>query len=179
MKKWPLIAVFACAFALCLALVGCGGSGSGGDSSEAPAAPETAAPDTAAPDTAAPDTAAPAASGATVTAADLANVDVTIALDDYDAMEALAKDIQNMAAEGKVVEIDGYVSNFGSGMSYNIVENNAEGTGNIGSTFVIDGADESAYPSDGTHVKITGKVGPNEAGTFHVIHTIPEFVQVL
>ena len=176
MKKWSILAVVACAFALCLALAGCGSSGS--DSSGAPEAPapEAAAPEAAAPEAAAPE--APAAASG-LSAADLATADVVVALDDYDAMKALSSDIQNGNMTDKVVQIDGYVSNFAKGMSYNIVENNADGSGNVGTTFVIEGADESAYPSDGTHIKITGKVALDENGVSFVIHTVPECIEVL
>ena len=92
-------------------------------------------------------------------------------------MQALAKDIQNGNATGKVVKIDGYVSNFAKGMSYNIVENNAAKSGSIGTTFEIEGADESAYPADGTHVILTGKVVSDGSMMFD-IHTLPEFVEV-
>ena len=92
-------------------------------------------------------------------------------------MSTLSKDIQNGRATGQVVKIDGYVSNFAKGMSYNIVENNADKTGNIGTTFVIEGAAEDAYPSDATHVIITGKVVQD--GYSFTIHTLPDFVQVV
>ena len=92
-------------------------------------------------------------------------------------MSTLSTDIQNGRATGQVIKIDGYVSNFAKGMSYNIVENNADKTGNIGTTFVIEGAAEDAYPSDATHVIITGKVVQD--GYSFTIHTLPEFVQVV
>ena len=91
-------------------------------------------------------------------------------------MQALSKDIQNGAVDGKVVKVDGDVSNFAKGMSYNIVEFNSDKSKNIGTTFVIQGVEESAYPADGTHVKLTGLVVAD--GMSHYIVTLPDFVEV-
>lgn len=110
-------------------------------------------------------------------AGDLANVDITIKYGDFDGMEALAKDIQNFKADDKVVQIDGNVQHFAEGMSYNIVETSADGKEQKGTTFIIQGAAESAYPIDGAHVKITGKVV--EDGLARHILTLPEFVEVI
>lgn len=108
---------------------------------------------------------------------DLANVDITIKYGDFDGMVALADDIKNYRADDKVVQIDGEVLHFAEGMSYNIVEPSADGKERRGTSFVIQGAEESAYPSDGTHIKITGKV--TEDGLSRHILTLPEFVEVV
>ena len=112
-----------------------------------------------------------------LTAADLANVDETIAYGDFDAMQTLSKSIQNGEKTGKVVKIDGLVSK--PGTTYSIVQENEGGTKKIGTKFVIEGADTSAYPKDGAHVVITGKVieDPNTALSFY-IETISEKVEV-
>lgn len=183
-KALTLMAV-AAAMVMALGLAACGGSSSSSaaassasasaSSASASASSEAASSESA---SASADASASSASAdAELSAADLATVDVEIALDDYDAMSALATDIQNGRATGQVVKIDGFVSNFAKGMSYNIVENNAEKSGNIGTTFVIEGAEEEAYPADGTHIVITGKVVPD--GYAFNIHTLPEFVEVV
>lgn len=112
-----------------------------------------------------------------LTAEDLANVDITIEYGDFDGMEALAKDIQNFKADDKVVQIDGDVQHFAEGMSYNIVESSPDGKEQKGTSFVIQGAEESAYPVEGTRVKITGMVV--EDGLARHILTLPEFVEVI
>ena len=103
---------------------------------------------------------------------------VAIALGDFEGMGTLAKDIQEFRNEGAIVQIDGYVSNFGKGMSYNIVEKNEDGSQSVGTTFVIEGVDEDAYPADGTHVQLTGKVAHSDTKSFLIIRTLPEFVVV-
>ena len=108
-----------------------------------------------------------------LTASDLATVDVTVEYGDYDGMEALAKDIQNGYATGKVVQIEGDVSHPMS--TYSIVEQNEDGTGSIGTRFIIVG--ETGYPEDKDHVVITGKVIELEP-LVYVIQTLPDFVEV-
>ena len=112
-----------------------------------------------------------------LSAADLANVDETIAFGDFDAMQTLSKSIQNGEKTGKVVKIDGLVSK--PGTTYSIVQENEGGTKKIGTKFVIEGADTSAYPKEGDHVVITGTVleDPNTALSFY-IETIAEKVEV-
>ena len=193
MRKIGIVAVFAASLVLAFSLAACsGGSGNQGGPSkegsapaEAPAAPdEGSAPVAEAPEApeapeAAPSEAAAAAAGAIALAAeDLAAVTDAVEFGDYDAMQALSKAIQNGEKTDAVVEIDGLVSNFAKGMSYNIVQENADGSGNIGTTFVIVGAEEDAYPADGTHVKLVGKVATEDNLTFK-IYTLPEFVEVL
>ena len=180
-KALVLMAV-AAAMGMALGLAACGGSSSSSAaassaSASASSASASSASASSASSASASSSASSASAGATLSAADLATVDVEVSLDDYDAMSALSKDIQNGRATGQVVKIDGYVSNFAKGMSYNIVENNADKTGNIGTTFVIEGAAEDAYPSDATHVIITGKVVQD--GYSFTIHTMSDFVQVV
>lgn len=99
------------------------------------------------------------------------NVDIEIASGDYDAMEKLAKDIQNGEATGKIVKIDGYVSHPMS--AYSVVVSNEDETKKIGTQFVIEG--DAGYPSDGDHIVITGKV-VEASPLFYVIQTIPELL---
>ena len=106
-------------------------------------------------------------------ASDLENVDVTIEYGDYDAMYDLAKSIQNGEATGQVVQIDGDVSHPMS--AYSIVEQNEEGTGSIGTQFIIEG--DAEYPEDEDRVIITGKVIELEP-LVYVIQTLPDFVEV-
>ena len=191
MRKIGIVAVFAASLVLAFSLAACsGGSGNQGGASnegsapaEAPAAPdEGSAPVVEAPESpeapAASEAAAAAAGAIALAAEDLAAVTDAVEFGDYDAMQALSKAIQNGEKTDAVVEIDGLVSNFAKGMSYNIVQENADGSGNIGTTFVIVGADEDAYPADGTHVKLVGKVATEDNLTFK-IYTLPEFVEVL
>ena len=104
---------------------------------------------------------------------EIRNVDVEIEYGDYDAMEELAKDIQNGRATDKVVKIDGLVSHPLS--FYSIVEPNDSGTGSIGTRFVIES--ETGYPEDGDHIVITGKVVELEPMVY-VIKTTKDFIEV-
>ena len=106
-------------------------------------------------------------------AADYKNVDVTIEAGDYDAMEALAKDIQNGEATGKVVKIEGVVSHPLS--AYSVVVPNEDGTKKIGTQFVIEGDGE--YPEDGDSIVITGKV-IEASPMYFVIQTIPDLLAI-
>lgn len=178
-KKMALAA--ATALALSLGLVACGGGATSSATSQA--ASSSAATST----TSADATATSATSGADattqtaeayVTADELTKPTITIALGDFEGMGALAKDIQEFRNEGAIVQIDGYVSNFGKGMSYNIVEKNEDGSQSVGTTFAIEGVDEDAYPADGTHVQLTGKVAHSDTKSFLIIRTLPEFVVV-
>ena len=108
-------------------------------------------------------------------AADLKSVDVEVEYGDYDKMSTLAKEIQNGYATGKVVKVEGIVSHPMS--SYSVVEANADGSQKIGTQFIIEGADTSAYPDDGDRIVITGKVVENSP-LYFVIKTLPEFVEV-
>ena len=189
-RKTLLVMTIVVAFATALGLAACGGSSgsssaasaSGSESASASAASASAAAEASLASSTASAASASSSSAAgadaTLTADDLANVDIEIALDDFDAMYALSKDIQNGRATGKVVKIDGYVLNFAKGMSYNIVEKSADGKERHGTVFVIEGVEEDVYPSDGTHVILTGKVVANDSLSFN-IHTLPEFVEVV
>lgn len=164
MKKKTLAIVF-CAVLALASLSACGQSGAGGETDPSAAVTDNG--------------------GSTVstglTAADLSvSPDVTIAFGDYDGMMTLGKDILDGNMEGKVVSIDGVVSNYGAGMSYNIGERNADDTKTISTQFRIEGAEEADYPSDGDRVSITGKiVSDPENRLLFYIATLPDFVEVL
>lgn len=182
MKK---LVIALCAAVLAMGLAACGGTSSASSSTTSSAASDSvSSASAAASSSAATESSVSAALEAELeaneghlTAEDLANVDITIEYGDFDGMSALAKDIQNYKDDGKVVQIDGVVLHFAEGMSYNIVEVSADGKEKKGTSFIIQGAEESAYPSDGTHVKITGKV--IEDGLARHILTLPEFVEVI
>lgn len=188
-KKMTLAA--ATALALSLGLVACGGGATSSATSQEASSAAASTTSTDATATSATSSADATATSATssadattqtaeayVTADELAKPTVTIALGDFEGMGALAKDIQEFRNEGAIVQIDGYVSNFGKGMSYNIVEKNEDGSQSVGTTFVIEGVDEDAYPADGTHVQLTGKVTHSDTKSFLIIRTLPEFVVV-
>ena len=178
MKK---LVIALCAAVLAMGLAACGGtsgasSSAASDSASSASAAASSAAATESSVSAALETELEANEG-DLTAEDLANVDITIEYGDFDGMSALAKEIQNYQDDGKVVQIDGDVLHFAEGMSYDIVEVSADGKEKKGTSFVIQGADESAYPADGTHVKITGMVV--EDGLARHIATLPEFVEVI
>ncbi|MGI6220264.1 MAG: hypothetical protein ACOYIP_00080 [Coriobacteriales bacterium] len=111
---------------------------------------------------------------------ELASPSVTVAYGDFDVMTQLSSQIQNGEMVDEVVEVDGLISHFADGMSYSIVEPSEDGSETIGTTLVIVGLDESEYPTDGTRVKVTGKVMPSaESGMAFEIYTLPEFVEVV
>ena len=110
-----------------------------------------------------------------ISASDLAHIDETVEFGDYDSMESLAKEIQNGYATGKVIKIEGLVSHPMS--NYSVVQKNKDNSKSIGTQFIIEGADESAYPEDGDKITITGKVVEKSA-LYFVIKTLPEFVVV-
>ena len=113
---------------------------------------------------------------ATISADDLKNVDETIDFGDYDAQQTLSKAIQNGEKTGKVVKIEGTVSHFSKGMSFNIGQKKTEGNQFIGTTFVIEDAEgEDDYPEDGDHVVITGIV--KAEGYAFQIKTLKKFVE--
>ena len=113
----------------------------------------------------------------TITADDLKNIDETISFGDYDSQYTLSKAIQNGDKLGKVVKIDGTVSHFGKGMSYNIGQKKSEGNGFIGTSFTIEDADEADYPDDGDHVVLTGVVVVDETGFVFTLKTLKAFVE--
>ena len=111
-----------------------------------------------------------------ISADDLKNVDETIDFGDYDAQQTLSKAIQNGEKTGKVVKIEGTVSHFSKGMSFNIGQKKTEGNQFIGTTFVIeDAVSEDEYPQDGDHVVITGIV--KAEGYSFQIKTLKKFVE--
>lgn len=109
-----------------------------------------------------------------LSAADLANVDVTVAYGDYDAMEELSKAIQNGEMVGKVVKIDGIVMH--PATSYSIGQANESGSAKIGTQFDIVDAAAAYYPADGDRVVITGKVVEKQP-LVYMIETLSEFVE--
>lgn len=104
---------------------------------------------------------------------DYDTVDVSIAFGDYEAMSELSKEIQNGEATGKIVEIEGIVSHPMS--LYSIVQESEDGTGSIGTQFIIEGAEDSDYPEDGDRITITGEVVEKEP-LYFVIKTTPDYV---
>lgn len=109
-----------------------------------------------------------------LSAADLANVDETVAYGDYDAMEELSKSIQNGEMVGKVVKIDGIVMH--PATSYSIGQANESGSAKIGTQFDIVDAAAAYYPADGDRVVITGKVVEKQP-LVYMIETLSEFVE--
>ena len=164
MKKLNILVLFACITALCLALAGCGDSGNAPEPSNDQASTTESTP-------------AEPTGETTITAADLASVDITIEYGDFDAMSELAANIQSGRNDDSVVQIDGNIVNYGTSCS--IVEPSADGSKRIGTVFVIEGASENAYPQDGAHVKLTGIVGADDTGYTHFIKTLPEFVEAI
>jgi len=109
-----------------------------------------------------------------LSAADLANVDITVEYGDYDAMQELSKAIQNGEMVGKVVKIDGIVMH--PATSYSIGQANASGSAKIGTQFDIVDAAAAYYPADGDRVVITGKVVEKEP-LIYMIETLSDFVE--
>ena len=113
-------------------------------------------------------------SSSLVTSDDLKKVDVEVAYDDYDAMKALSKDIQNGKMTGKVVKVDGLVNH--PGQSYSIAQKSADGKQKIGTVFTIEDGESADYPADGTRIVITAKVVEKEALNYQLV-TLKEFVK--
>ena len=109
-----------------------------------------------------------------LSAADLANVDVTVSYGDYDAMEELSKAIQNGEMVGKVVKIDGIVMH--PATTYSIGQANASGSAKIGTQFDIVDAAAAYYPADGDRVVLTGKVVEKQP-LVYMIETLSDFVE--
>lgn len=107
----------------------------------------------------------------------LKNIDETISFGDYDSQYTLSKAIQNGEKLGKVVKIDGTVSHFGKGMSYNIGQKKSDGTGYIGTAFTIDDGEEADYPADGDHVVLTGIVVVDDTGFVFTLKTLKAYVE--
>ena len=106
---------------------------------------------------------------------DFSDINVTVEYGDYDGMYTLSKSIQNGEMLGQIVKIEGDVSHPMS--KYSIVEEDENGS-KIGTEFVIEGLDESEYPSDGARIVITGEVIEKEP-LYYVIRTVPEYVEVI
>ncbi len=154
---------------------GCGSSQAKQEAAAPSAAPAAStAADSGATAAAASTEAGPTIPEVTVTAEELAKPDVTVAYDDFEAMEKLSKSIQNGEMVDKIVEIDGEVANFGSSAS--IGEKNAADDKRVGTVYVIkDSESKDDYLPDKTRVKITGKVGTEDGFSF-MIYTLKEFV---
>lgn len=103
---------------------------------------------------------------------------VSIAYGDYEAMGELSHQIQNGDLDGKVVKIDGVVAH--PITSYAIVQTVPDPKSRVGSSFIIQGALEDAYPVDGAHIEMTAKVC-EMAGDYggRVLVTLPEAVKIL
>lgn len=97
---------------------------------------------------------------------------VEIAYGDFDAMQALSKDIQNGKMTGKIVSIDGLVNHPGS--AYSIVQKSADGTTKIGTVFLID--DSTSYPADDTRITVVAKVVEVSPLNFQLV-TLKNFVK--
>lgn len=175
MKKRATVLLLVCVSVLSFALVGCGNAAPAEDAASTGSA-AVATESSQASDANAAST-ADAVAGTSVSASDLANVDIVIEYGDYDAMKDLSANIQNARAEGSVVQVDGLVVNYGT--SYGIVEPNEDNTKRIGTVFTIEGAAADAYPQDGQRVKITGIIGSDETGYTSFVKTLPEFVEVV
>ena len=110
-----------------------------------------------------------------VTAAELSNAEEAIEFGDYEGMYTLSKSIQNGEMTGKVVQIDGLVQH--PGTSYSVVQENEDGSGKIGTVFIIDDATDADYPADGDHIIITGKVVETSTLNFTIV-ALKDFVSI-
>ena len=88
---------------------------------------------------------------------DFSAPDIKINAGEYDKMMDIAKQIQNYALEGVVIEIDGVVN---SGMSHSINVQNADASKMIGTTIQVVGFEDSDYPADKTSAHIVGIIRP-------------------
>ena len=88
---------------------------------------------------------------------DLSAPDIKIGAGEYDKMMDTAKQIQNYALEGVVIEIDGVVN---SGMSHSINVQNDDASKMIGTTIQVIGFEDGDYPPDKTKVHIVGIIRP-------------------
>ena len=169
MKKITVFAVGVMMSAMLL--TACGGSSSSQAAATTSSKPASTATSSAAVTSSAATTSsvAAAADPKALTAADLANPTKTVAYGDFEAMQTT----------GEVVSIEGEVINFAKGMSYSIGEKDPNAGSRVGTTFVIVGAEEDAYPKDTTHVKFTGKVFFDEDAFSFKLYTLPEYVEVV
>ena len=94
---------------------------------------------------------------ADLTGVDFSAPDIKINAGEYDKMLDTAKQIQNYALEGVVIEIDGVVN---SGMSHSINVQNSDASKMIGTTIQVVGFEDSDYPADKTSVHIVGIIRP-------------------
>lgn len=180
MKK-TMLRVFAPALIAALLVMGlaaCGGSTTGG--STAPqTTTETTTPaetESSAASTEEPEAAAAPANYLDVSGVDFSSPSVVIAEGDYDAMETLAKQMQNFEIDADtVVEITGEVG--ASMMSHTIVVPNEDHSQRTGTTFELTGDTLPEVPSDGTPIHIVGVVRMGEY--FNVLVVPADQFQVL
>ncbi len=179
--KRTMLRVFALAMIAALLVMGlaaCGGSTTGGSTAPktttettTPAETESSAASTEEPEA----TAAPA-NYLDVSGVDFSSPSVVIAEGDYDAMETLAKQMQNFEIDaGTVVEITGEVG--ASMMSHTIVVPNEDHSQRTGTTFELTGDTLPEVPSDGTPIHIVGVVRMGEY--FNVLVVPADQFQVL
>ena len=184
MKK-TMLRVFALAMIaalLMMSLAACGGSTTGGSTAPQNTTETTAEPtspseteNTAASTEEPEDTAAPA-NYLDVSGVDFSSPSVVIAEGDYDAMETLAKQMQNFEIDADtVVEITGEVG--ASMMSHTIVVPNEDHSQRTGTTFELTGDTLPEVPSDGTPIHIVGVVRMGEY--FNVLVVPADQFQVL
>lgn len=179
--KRTMLRVFAPAMIAALLMMGlaaCGGSTTGGSTAPqtttettTPAETENTAVSAEEPE----DTAAPA-NYLDVSGVDFSSPSVVIAEGDYDAMETLAKQMQNFEIDADtVVEITGEVG--ASMMSHTIVVPNEDHSQRTGTTFELTGDPLPEVPSDGTPIHIVGVVRMGEY--FNVLVVPADQFQVL
>ena len=185
MKRLFSIIAILCAMALVISATGCGSSQKPAETTaapteavtEAPAEETTEAPaeettEAAAEEATEETTEAPAEDTSEAAAQGDLTPSIVIELGDFDGIETLAKDAQNMKIEeGTVARITGLAS---TGISTNsIMEDNGNGT-KKGITLHIDGDFE--FPKDDTEMEVTGTF---TKGSFSMeFHVLPENIIV-
>ena len=173
MKRLLTIVAILCAMALILSATGCGSSKKPAETTAAPTEAVTEAPAEETTEAPAEETTEAAAEETTEAAAEgELTPSIVIESGDFDGIEALAKDAQNMKVEeGTVAKITGLA--FTGGTSHSIMEDNGSGT-KKGVTLIIDGDFE--FPADDTEIEV---IGTFTKGTFNMeFHVLPENIIV-
>lgn len=177
MKRLFSIIAILCAMALVISATGCGSSQKPAETTAAPTEAATEAPAEETTEAPAEETTeAPAEEASEAPAEETAEAaaqgdltpSIVIELGDFDGIETLAKDAQNMKVEeGTVARITGLAS---TGISTpSIMEDNGSGT-KKGITLHIDGDFE--FPKDNTEMEVTGTF---TKGTYSMeFHVLPE-----